>query len=113
VAAALPENIWQVTPSGRLDEAHAGQLAMLLNEQLEAGHHWLVVNMEEVDFISSAGLKTLVSVWQRARDQKGELVLTALKPRVREVLEMIGLDLVFKISQTPDQARRYLAAKRK
>jgi anti-anti-sigma factor len=84
---------------------------VLLYEQLQEGHRWLVVNMAEVDFISSAGLKTLVSVWQRARDQKGELALAALKPRVREVLEIIGLDLVFKISQTPDQARSYLAAK--
>jgi anti-anti-sigma factor len=109
--AALPENVWQITPSGRLDEMQAERLALLLNGELAAGHRWLVVNMSEVDSISSAGLKTLVSIWQRTRDQKGELALAALKPRVREVLEMIGLDLVFKISPTPDQARSYLASK--
>lgn len=110
-AASLPENIWQITPSGRLDEMQAQHLAALLNGQLEAGHRWLIVNMADVEFISSAGLKTLVSAWQRTRDQKGELALAAVKPRVREVLEMIGLDLVFKISPTPDQARTYLASK--
>ncbi len=53
----------------------------------------------------------LVSVWQRVRDQKGDLALAALSPRVREVLEMIGLDLVFTIAENPDQARAYLASK--
>ena len=80
-------------------------------EQLDAGHRWLILNMADVDYISSAGLKMLVSVWQRVRDQKGDLVLAALKPRVREVLEMIGLDLVFTIAETPDQARAYIASK--
>jgi anti-anti-sigma factor len=53
----------------------------------------------------------LVSVWQRVRDQKGDLALASLKPRVHEVLEMIGLDLVFTISDTPDQAGAYFASK--
>ncbi len=67
--------------------------------------------MAEVEYISSAGLKMLVSFWQRVRDQKGDLALASLQPRVREVLEMIGLDLVFSISETPDQANAYLDSK--
>jgi anti-anti-sigma factor len=67
--------------------------------------------MVDVEFISSAGLKMLVSMWQRIRDQKGDLALAALKPRVREVLQLIGLDLVFTISETLDQAEEYFSSK--
>ena len=67
--------------------------------------------MTDVEFISSAGLKMLVSIWQRVRDQKGDLALVALKPRVQEVLEMIGLDLVFTIYDTADQANAQFASK--
>lgn len=108
---ALTEKIWIVTPSGRLDQAQANHLAATLNSQLESGHRWLIVNMADVEFISSAGLKMLVSVWQRVRDQKGDLALAGLNPRVREVLEMIGLDLVFTISDSADQAGAYFASK--
>ncbi len=109
--AALPGSAWQLTPEGRLDETQADLLASALGGQLAAGHRWLVINMAEVDFISSAGLKVLVSAWQRVRDHKGELVLAEVKPRVGEVLEMIGLDLVFTIIPTAEQARDYLLAK--
>ncbi len=108
---ALTEKIWIVTPGGRLDRAQANHLAAVLNHQLESGHRWLIVNMSDVEFISSAGLKMLVSIWQRVRDQKGDLALAALNPRVREVLEMIGLDLVFTISDSADQAGAYFASK--
>jgi serine/threonine-protein kinase RsbW len=109
--ADLTGNVWQITPNGRLDELHAEHLTDVLNEQLAAGHRWLIINMSEVEFLSSAGLKALVSAWQRVRDQKGELALAAVRPRVGEVLEMIGLDMVFKISTTTDQARDHLVSK--
>ena len=108
---ALSEKVWLITASGRLDAAQASHLGMALGGQLEAGHRWLVLNMADVEFISSAGLKMLVRVWQRVRDQKGDLALVALKPRVREVLEMIGLDLVFTIYETEDQAAAQYASK--
>lgn len=111
IAVELPEGIWQTTPDGRLDEVRAEQLTTVLNEQLAAGHRWMIVDMSEVEFLSSAGLKTLVSAWQRLRDQKGDLVLAAVRPRVAEVLEMIGLDMVFTITPTPDQARAFLVTK--
>jgi anti-anti-sigma factor len=68
--------------------------------------------MSAVEHISSAGFKALVSAWQRARDLKGDLVLTALKPSVREVLEMIGLNLVFTIADTPEKAAAQLSIKK-
>ncbi len=107
----LSERVWLVTPSGRLDDAQSHLVETALLRQLEIGNRWLILDLSEVDYIASAGLKMLVSVWQRVRDQKGDLALTALKPRVREVLEMIGLDLVFTITENPDQARAYLATK--
>ncbi len=110
---ALTEKIWMITPSGRLDNAQGKYLASVLNGQLEMGHRLLIVNLRDVETISSAGLKMLVSIWQRARDLKGDLVLTGMSPRVREVLQMIGLDLVFRMTETPEQARALLSSKMK
>ncbi len=108
---SLSEKVWLITPSGRLDATQANSLGTTLADQLDTGHRWLVLNMADVEFISSAGLKMLVRVWQRVRDQKGDLALVALKPRVREVLEMIGLDLVFTIHDSADQADSQFASK--
>jgi anti-anti-sigma factor len=107
----LNEKLWVITPKGWLDSGQSSHLATVLNQQLDAGHRWLIVNMADVEFISSAGLKMLVSMWQRIRDQKGDLALAVLKPRVREVLQLIGLDLVFTITETLDDAEEYFSSK--
>ncbi len=107
----LSEKVWLITPTGRLDKAQTQLVESALLRQLNVGNRWLILDLSDVDYISSAGLKMLVRLWQRVRDQKGDLALAALKPRVREVLEMIGLDLVFTITENPDQARAYLSAK--
>lgn len=111
--SALGGKVWMITPSGRLDDAQSKHLASVLGSQLEMRHRWLIVNMANVEYVSSAGLKMLVAIWQRARDLKGDLVLAQTSPRVREVLEMIGLDLVFRLVETPEQARTYFASKAK
>jgi serine/threonine-protein kinase RsbW len=100
----LTPKIRMLRPSGRLDSSQTAPLETAFSREMAAGYKLLVLNMADVDYISSAGLKTLVSLWQRARDAKGDLVLIALTPRVREVMEIIGLDLVFGIFDTPDKA---------
>ncbi len=110
-ATRVSEKVWLVTPTGKLNAAQADLVETLLMRQLELGNRWLILDLSDVDYISSVGLKMLVSMWQRIRAQKGDLALAALNPRVREVLEIIGLDLVFTITETADQARTYLAAK--
>jgi len=104
--------VWMIAPSGRLDAMQSRELTAVLWQVLEQGHKWLLVDMSEVDYISSVGFKTLVSAWQRARDLKGDLMLVTLTPRVREVMEMIGLDLVFSIADTPEKALARLAMKK-
>lgn len=93
-----------IAPSGRLDAMQSRDLAALLIRQFETGNKWLILDLSEVEYISSAGFKALVSAWQRTRELKGEFVLTSLNPRVREVMQLIGLDLVFSIAETPEQA---------
>jgi hypothetical protein len=41
------------------------------------------------------------SLWKRARDAKGNLILSNPQPRVRETLNLIGFDLVFTIVDQP------------
>lgn len=106
----LPNKVWMLVPEGRLDTAQSPGFVAAFSRQLEQGRRAFIVDMALVDYVSSAGLKTLVSSWQRARDLKGELVLAALTPRVREVLQMTGLDLVFTLAENVQEAERRLTS---
>jgi len=99
-----------ITPSGRLDSNTSPKLERVLNLMLEEGHIWLFLDMTEVTYIASSGLKILVSAWRRAQDQKGDVLLSGLQPRIVEIFEMVGFDMLFKIFPTLEAA---LAARSK
>ena len=65
----------------------------------------IVVDLEGVDFIDSAGLGVLVAGRERARGEDGDLVLVATGRSVLKVLELTGLNRVFEIHASRTAAR--------
>ena len=76
----------------------------MLLAQLERGHVWLFVDMQAVEYIASSGLKVLVAVWRRAQEREGDLLLSSLRPRIIEIFEMVGFDMLFQIFTDLDAA---------
>jgi serine/threonine-protein kinase RsbW len=86
-----------ITPSGRLDSNSSARLEKALTVQLQQGTTWLLVDMTAVEYIASSGLKVLVAAWRRARDADGDVVLAGMQPRLVEIFEMVGFDMLFQI----------------
>lgn len=84
-----------VTAHGRVDAANAPGLESQLEALLAQGNAQIVVDMADVSYISSSGLKVLLTALRQARRQQGQLVLCNLQPKVTSILEMIGFDQVF------------------
>lgn len=100
----LDRGMWALMPAGRLDTLNSPMLETALADQLKAGHKLLIIDMQGVNYISSSGLKVLVGMWRKAREMKGDIILTGMIPRVREIFEMTGFDLVFPIFTTTTEA---------
>lgn len=90
--------------SGRVDSTNANELGDTLNAQIDAGRHQLVADLSRVDYISSAGLRELVAALKRVKQVKGDLRLATPSERVREVLNIAGLDAIFQIFPTQVEA---------
>lgn len=80
-----------VTVSGRIDSNTAPGLDNTLQDLLNDGKRKIVLELSEVSYMSSAGLRALVS----AKKAKGDVRLAAVSERVAEVLELSGLDAMF------------------
>lgn len=91
------ESVTLVEVSGRVDSMNANQLGEALSHQLESGQTQLVLDLADVDYMSSAGLRELVIAYKKAQKRAGDVRLVQPSPRVREILEMAGLDSVFQI----------------
>ncbi|GAB4555168.1 MAG: hypothetical protein OHK0023_26050 [Anaerolineae bacterium] len=107
-ARTLSNGVRVVTPSGRVDSVNGRLLEQALNSQLEAGFVRLVVEMQAVNYISSTGLKVLLTVLRRAQERGGGIALAALSRRVRDVFEMSGFDSIFTLATSTDEAVRSL-----
>jgi anti-anti-sigma factor len=93
-----------ITPYGRLDSNTSTTLEKTLNAQLEKGQRWLHLDMSDVEYIASSGLKVLVSAWRRAHERDGDVTLSNLRPRLMEIFEMVGFDMLFQIFPDVDTA---------
>jgi anti-sigma B factor antagonist len=63
-----------------------------------------VVDLQDVEYMSSAGLRELVSALKQVNKKEGDLRLANPSARVMEVLELAGLDSIFKIFPTLSEA---------
>lgn len=84
--------------SGRIDSATAPHLNEALNKITEAGRFKIVLDMSDVDFISSAGMRVMVNFQKVCRRyNRGEIALAALPPTIFAALELAGFTAFFKI----------------
>jgi len=87
---------------GEETEALRGRVKQLV----EAGYTRLILNLEEVDYIDSVGLSTLVSSYTSARKQGGNVKLLHLTKRVHDLLQITRLSTVFEIYDSLEEAQQ-------
>lgn len=83
------ENGLIVTPHGRLDSATSGEFADSIDRGFTDDCKTLVINFEDVDFISSKGLRVIVSAYKNLNGRKMEII--GANPAVLDVLRLSGL----------------------
>ena len=81
----------RVAPVGELDVDTADELEATLQELREAGFGRIVIDLRELEFLGSAGLRLLVVENHLARGDEHELAVIAGPPAVQRVIELCGL----------------------
>ena len=85
------------TLAGRLDgftsPTHEAELKALLAGEAQS----VTIDLSQLDYVSSAGLRVLLTTAKMAKAKGGEVVLTSPAPVVLEVLKISGFDKIFDI----------------
>ncbi len=94
-----------------IDEMHVKRFGEeLLSLIEEDGKTALLLNFENVEFLSSAALGHLIKLDKRAKAKKAKIVLTNIKPSIYEVFAITRLDKLFKIKNTQAEGMKELGA---
>ena len=87
-----------VKATGRVDSQTAPQLAEAFAAITDAGRHKIVFDMEDVNFVSSAGLRVMIDVQKTCkRWNRGEMVLAGVRPQIHSAMELVGFLPLFRI----------------
>jgi anti-sigma B factor antagonist len=96
--------------SGRLDTTTAPAFEDTILGRIESGERHVVLDLAQLDYVSSAGLRVIVLAGKRLSAANGKMVLCSLKDRVREVFDIAGFSSIFSIYGSHDDATRGLQA---
>ena len=100
----LENNSTVVEVNGHVDALTAPELSKVLLEQITSGRANLVVNLIGVEFMSSAGLRTLLGAVKEARSHGGDLRIASTNPGIEKVLKMSGFHNIAKVFASQDEA---------
>ncbi len=89
---------------GRVDSTNANELGAELDSKVDEGKTNLVLDLSGVEYMSSAGLREMVRVLKRVKRAGGDLRIASPSDRVKEVLELAGLDTIFEVYPTQVEA---------
>jgi anti-sigma B factor antagonist len=93
-----------ICPCGRLDAYTSSEIENKLNSLIDAARVQLVVSFQELDYISSSGLRVLLATLKKVRKQHGDIRLACLKSNVKEVFDMAGFSQLFAILDNEEAA---------
>lgn len=81
-----------ISCTGRLDANHAGHLHDYIQKLVREGHYHIALDLTQVEYLSSAGIRTLVSQYKMLNSVNGMFYIAALSENVRMVLDMVGME---------------------
>lgn len=89
---------------GELDAYTCSRFREAVIEVIQNGHTNIIINMEDVEYIDSSGLGTLVGGLKRVSEQKGTIAIICASTQIKKVFEITGLERVFPIYHNEEDA---------
>jgi|688.fasta_scaffold13350_13 anti-anti-sigma factor len=91
---------------GRLDAISSPVAEKKVFDSINRGQYKLLLNFSGVSYLSSAGMRMLLSSTKKLKTLNGKLLVSDIVPNVMDVLKMSGFDHVLEIAKTEEEALR-------
>ena len=103
------KGIVSITIKGRMDADSSPDAEKVVKEALGAEANRLLFDLGELEYLSSAGLRVLLSAAKEMRRRDGKIVLCALNEFVKEIFEVSGFQSLIPISDSVESGIEVLS----
>ncbi|HSW86032.1 MAG TPA: STAS domain-containing protein [Rhabdochlamydiaceae bacterium] len=98
------EDIVTLRVAGRIDATSSPALEKKISELIQTGHKKILIDFTKVDYLSSAGLRLMLSSTKKIKAQGGRLVFSGMSTGVMEIIKMAGFERILDIHSTEKDA---------
>ncbi len=100
-------NVFVVKAVNILDMGESEKMWTLLKTLAEGGCRYMIIDMEGLEFIDSAGIGILINVAKILRGVKGDIVMTNVSSRIENIFNPIKLNRFIKIFSSIDESIKH------
>ncbi|MDA0196204.1 MAG: STAS domain-containing protein [Bacteroidetes bacterium] len=102
------QGVYELIINGEIDASSSIHLDNAMSIAVEQHKKQIMVDCRSLRYISSAGLGVFISYLEDFKNNKTQFVIFGLNDKVKHVFELIGLDSLFIVVPTKDDAISYL-----
>ena len=106
IHATKEGNAIVVSLKGRLDAVASPEFETSLSEWIAKGENNFLLNFTDLEYISSAGLRSILATSKKLKATQGKILLTGLHGPVEEVFKISGFLSMFRVFASAEAARK-------
>jgi len=104
IIETIEKDVTIVSLNGRLDTLSSTPLEEKLLKIIVDNGNNIIIDFSQLDFISSSGLRVLLTAGKKLKSSAGKLVLCSLKDHVKEVFEVAGFSMLFQMFSSQEES---------
>lgn len=102
------KDVLVISVSGRIDAVTAPDFEKNLSESIAAGEKIFLLVMNQLEYISSAGLRSILAIAKVLKTKEGKMVFSGLQGPVKDVFKISGFGAIFTVHDNEEEALRHL-----
>jgi len=87
-----------------IDQQQSEEIFLFWEKEMENGRKKFIVDMSDAKYMNSTGLNILINLLTKTRNNGGEVILTNLSEKIKELYMITKLDSIFTITDNLDDA---------
>jgi anti-sigma B factor antagonist len=104
ITTTMHDGAMVLAVTGRIDTTTAGDLEAAINLGISNGTRQILLDLREVTYISSVGLRVLLATAKKLRNDGDRYALCALSMEVQKVMKLAGFTSIFSIYASQEDA---------
>lgn len=94
--------------SQNIDATVSNEFKGRMNDLIQQGNNFFILNLSQVKFIDSSGLGALISILKTLTLNNGDIVLCELNGPVQSLLKITRMENIFKICPNEEEGTQFL-----